>query len=155
MLLTEGWAILRQARTAASTGKSQAAPRPWPRDNTEIESRVMKVVSHWKDIPATPVAMDGAKNAERRLVLGPDDGTPLMALRVFTLAPGGHTPYHQHPFEHMNVVLEGRGLLRKADGEHRLGEGAMALVLPNELHQFRNAGDTDFSFVCLVPNGYA
>ena len=115
----------------------------------------MKVVSHWKDTPAIPVDMEGAKDTERRLVLGPADGTPLMALRVFTLAPGGHTPYHQHPFEHMNVVLEGQGVLRKADGEHQLAEGAMALVLPDELHQFRNAGDTDFSFVCLVPNRYA
>jgi quercetin dioxygenase-like cupin family protein len=115
----------------------------------------MKVVSHWKNVPTTTVTMDGAKNAIRRLVLGPDDGTPLMALRVFTLAPGGHTPYHQHPFEHMNVVLEGQGVLCKADGEHALSPGAMALVLPNELHQFRNAGNTDFSFVCLVPNGYA
>ena len=115
----------------------------------------MKVVSHWRNIPATPVDMEGAKDAQRRLVLGPDDGTPLMALRVFTLAPGGYTPYHQHPFEHMNVVLEGQGVLRKADGEHVLGPGAMALVPGGEMHQFRNDGDTDFSFVCLVPNSYA
>lgn len=115
----------------------------------------MKVIEHWKNVSANPVDMQGAQDARRRLVLGPDDGTPLMALRVFTLAPGGHTPFHQHPFEHMNVVLEGQGVLRKGDGQHELSEGAMALVLPNELHQFRNTGDTDFSFVCLVPNGYA
>lgn len=115
----------------------------------------MKVVSHWKDIAATPVDMEGVKDAKKRLVLGPDDATPLMALRVFTLAPGGYTPFHQHPFEHMNVVLEGQGVLRKADGEHALTAGAMALVLPDELHQFRNAGDDPFSFVCLVPNSYA
>jgi quercetin dioxygenase-like cupin family protein len=46
-------------------------------------------------------------------------------------------------------------VLRKADGEHRLAQGAMALVLADELHQFGNAGDTDFSFVCLVPNPHA
>lgn len=115
----------------------------------------MKVVSNWRDIPGTPVIMEGAKSAERRLVLGPDDATPLMALRVFTLSPGGHTPYHRHPFEHMNVVLEGQGVLRTSDGERALTAGAMALVLPDELHQFRNTGETDFSFVCLVPNRYA
>jgi quercetin dioxygenase-like cupin family protein len=115
----------------------------------------MKVVTHWKDVAATPVEMEGARDAVKRLVLGPEDGTPTMALRVFTLAPGGYTPYHQHPFEHMNVILEGRGVLRRADGEHPLAPGAMALVRPDELHQFRNAGDTDFSFVCLVPNRYA
>lgn len=115
----------------------------------------MKVVSHWKDIAASPVDMEGVQDAVKRLVLGPDDATPLMALRVFTLAPGGFTPYHQHPFEHMNVVLEGQGVLRRADGEHPLATGAMALVLPDELHQFRNTGAMDFSFVCLVPNSYA
>ncbi|MBN1607085.1 MAG: cupin domain-containing protein [Polyangiaceae bacterium] len=115
----------------------------------------MRVVSNWRHIPGTPVSMEGAQSAERRLVLGPDDGTPLMALRVFTLSPGGHTPYHRHPFEHMNVVLEGQGVLHTSDGEHALTAGAMALVLPDELHQFRNTGETDFSFVCLVPNRYA
>jgi quercetin dioxygenase-like cupin family protein len=117
----------------------------------------MKVVKHWTDIEATPVDMEGVKNAVKRLVLGPADGTPQMALRVFTLAPGGYTPYHQHPFEHMNVVLEGRGMLRQADGERpmALAPGAMALVAPDEMHQFKNTGDTDFSFVCLVPNSYA
>ena len=115
----------------------------------------MKVVSNWKDVSATPVAMEGAKDVQRRLVLGPDDGTPLMALRVFTVSPGGHTPFHRHPFEHMNVVLEGQGALRRVDGEEQLTLGAVALVPADELHQFRNTGDTDFSFVCLVPNSHA
>jgi len=117
----------------------------------------MKVVSHWTDIEASPVDMEGARDALKRLVLGPADGTPLMALRVFTLAPGGYTPYHSHPYEHMNVVLEGRGALRVADSEQpvALTPGAMALVPPDEMHQFRNTGDSDFSIVCLVPNDYA
>ncbi len=115
----------------------------------------MRVFKHWKEVESAPVDMEGVKDAQRRLILGPEDKTPLMALRVFTLAPGGHTPYHQHPFEHMNVVLEGEGVLRKDGGEHALVPGSMALVLPDELHQFRNDGDTEFSFVCLVPNSYA
>ncbi len=115
----------------------------------------MKIVKHWTDIEATPVDMTGVRDAAKRLVLGPADGAPLMALRVFTLSSGGYTPFHQHPFEPMNVVLAGKGVLRQADGEHLLEPGAMALVLPDEMHQFRNTGDTDFSFVCLVPNDYA
>jgi len=115
----------------------------------------MKVVKHWTDIEATPVDMEGVQNAVKRQILGPQDGTPLMALRVFTLAPGGYTPYHHHPFEHLNVVLEGQGVLRRADGESPLTTGAVALVLPDEMHQFKNSGDTNFSFVCLVPNSYA
>ncbi len=115
----------------------------------------MKIVKHWTDIESTPVDMEGARDAVKRLVLGPADGAPLMALRVFTLSPGGYTPYHQHPFEHMNVVLEGQGVLHQDDRDHPLVPGAMALVLPDEMHQFKNTGDTNFSFVCLVPNSYA
>ena len=115
----------------------------------------MKVVSNWRDIPGTPVIMEGAKSAERRLVLGPDDATPLMALRVFTLSPGGHTPYHRHPFEHMNYVIEGNGALVAEGREHDLKEGDFALVLPGEKHQFRNASKSqNFRLICAVPKEY-
>ena len=80
----------------------------------------MKIVNHWTNIETTPVDMKGVKDVVKRLVLGPADGTPTMAVRVFTIAPGGHSPYHQHPFEHINVVLEGQGVLRGADGESPL-----------------------------------
>jgi quercetin dioxygenase-like cupin family protein len=115
----------------------------------------MKIVKHWSEIPATPVVMEGARDAVKRLVVGPADGAPSFALRVFTLAPGGYTPSHRHSFEHENVILEGRGVLRTEDGDVPLAPGAVALVRPDEVHQFRNAGDTPFSFVCLVPNAYA
>ena len=115
----------------------------------------MKIVPHWTDIPAAPVTMEGARDAMKRLVIGPADGAPAFALRVFTLAPGGFTPFHRHPFEHENVILEGRGVLRTEAGDVPLAPGAMVLVRPDELHQFRNAGDAPFSFVCLVPNAYA
>jgi len=115
----------------------------------------MKVVKHWSDTPPTPVDMEGAKDITKRVVLGPEDGTPSVAQRVFTVHPGGHTPHHTHPYEHLNVVLEGEGVLRTADGVVDLAPGTMALILPDELHQFRNPGDTDLHIVCVVPNEFA
>ena len=46
--------------------------------------------------------MEGAAGAWKQLPLGSQDGAPVYSYRVFTVEPGGHTPYHQHPYEHMN-----------------------------------------------------
>ena len=115
----------------------------------------MKVVKHWSDIAPSPIEMEGAKDITKRVVLGPADGTPSLAQRVFTVAPGGHTPYHDHPYEHQNIVLEGAGVIRTPDGDLPVGPGSMALILPGEVHQFRNTGDVDLQVVCLVPNEFA
>ena len=61
--------------------------------------------------------MEGAVGAWRQLPLGSNDGTPVYSYRVFTVEAGGHTPYHQHPYEHMNYVIEGQGALVNAKGE--------------------------------------
>ena len=115
----------------------------------------MKIAKHWTDVEATDVQMDGALGVTKRLVQGPADGTPNVAMRVFTLAPGGHTPYHQHEFEHQNIILQGTGAIRTPDGDIPVQAGATALILPGETHGFVNTGDGPFSFVCIVPNDYA
>lgn len=111
----------------------------------------MKIDAHWRDVPGHPVEMDEAKGVTKRLVQGPDDGVPTAAFRVFTLAPGGQTPFHTHPWEHQNVVLEGAGVICTQDGEVPVSVGATALILPEEPHCFRNTGDVPFSFLCVVP----
>jgi len=115
----------------------------------------MKILQSFRDVAGEPVTMAGAEGATRRLLLGPADGAPNFALRVFSLAPGGFTPDHQHPFEHENLILEGRGLLRTADRDVPLAPGMVILILPGEQHQFRAAAEEGLSFVCLVPNAYA
>jgi len=44
---------------------------------------------------------------------GKPDDAPVYSYRVFTLEPGGNTPYHSHPYEHMNFVIERSGGLNK------------------------------------------
>jgi quercetin dioxygenase-like cupin family protein len=75
----------------------------------------MKIVT-LPDVPATGVNMDGVKGATKQVPVGVADGAPNFSLRVFTLEPGGHTPYHNHPWEHENYVLSGRGVIRTEDG---------------------------------------
>ena len=102
------------------------------------------------------VRMEGASGAWKQLPLGSKDGAPVYSLRVFTLEPGGYTPYHSHPYEHMNFIIEGKGALKNEGGEElELNEGDFALVLPDEKHQYRNKSvDKVFRMICGVPKEF-
>jgi quercetin dioxygenase-like cupin family protein len=109
-------------------------------------------VQNIAEVPETAVTMDGAKNAKMRLLVSDKDGAPNFAMRMFSVAPGGHTPFHFHNYEHEVFVLEGDGLLKAEDKSHRLRAGDAVFVAPNEKHQFQNVGMSDLKFICLIPN---
>jgi len=71
------------------------------------------------------------------------------------MEPGGHTPYHQHPYEHMNYIIQGRGALVNDQGEEQpIKSGDFALVLPDEKHQYWNKGDQPLIMICGVPKEF-
>jgi quercetin dioxygenase-like cupin family protein len=102
------------------------------------------------------MTMEGASGAWKQVPLAKADGVPHYSLRVFTIEPGGHTPYHGHPFEHMNYIIEGQGALVDANGTERpVKKGDFALVMPDEVHQYKNtANDAPLVMICLVPRDY-
>ncbi len=87
----------------------------------------------------------------KRVLIGPAEQAPTFAVRLFTLAPGGHTPAHAHPFEHGVIVLAGRGEVHTAQGPQPLEPGTVVYVPPGEHHQFRNTGSDPLKFLCIVP----
>jgi quercetin dioxygenase-like cupin family protein len=103
-----------------------------------------------------PVTMEGAKNAFRQVPISKADGAPTFSFRVFTIEPGGYTPFHRHPFEHVNYVIRGWGAVATEGGDERpIGEGDFVLVLPDEVHQYRNkAEDSPLVLICAVPKEY-
>ncbi|MGK2905902.1 MAG: cupin domain-containing protein [Desulfuromonadales bacterium] len=101
-----------------------------------------------------PVTMDGAAGATRQVPIGKADGAPNFSIRVFTLEPGGHTPHHQHESEHLNYILEGRGLVLEGETRRPVRAGDFVLVTPHEKHQYRNTGDCPLVFMCMVPSRY-
>jgi quercetin dioxygenase-like cupin family protein len=114
-----------------------------------------------KIIPLDQVArskmtLEGARDVYKQLPIAKADGTPSFSFRVFTIEPGGHTPYHTHEFEHLNYIIEGRGVLVNESGqESPVKGGDFALVLPGEKHQYRNASaDQPFIMICAVPKEY-
>jgi len=115
----------------------------------------MKIIS-LEHVTKTKVKMEGALNAWKQIPLSREDGAPVYSFRVFTVEPGGYTPYHQHPYEHMNYIIEGEGVLVNEAGQQKsLKAGDFAIVLPNEKHQYRNASpDKAFKMICGVPKEF-
>jgi len=93
------------------------------------------------DIKKIKPNMEGAKGIYKQIPISRDNGTPTVSFRVFTIEPGGHTPLHTHPFEHVNYVIEGNGTVIDGDRERDLNEGDFVLVLPGETHQYRNTSE--------------
>lgn len=108
-------------------------------------------VYKYDSIKREDVTMDGVDRVSACAVIGSDQGWSENCLRVFRIAPGGHTPQHQHDWEHVNHVIKGHGSLMIGDETFELNEKDFAYVPPNTRHQFRNLGDTDFEFICVVP----
>ncbi len=108
-------------------------------------------VNHSQQVESQVVEMEGAQGCRVRWLVGEKEGAPNFAMRQFEVAPGGHTPCHRHPYEHEVYILEGEGTALEGDQEHPLKEGDVVYVQPNELHQFRNAGQQPLKFLCLVP----
>lgn len=107
------------------------------------------------EVEKTTPAMEGAKGIYKQIPLSKQDGAPTFSFRVFTIEPGGHTPFHQHKFEHMNYVINGEGTLVAEDREHELKQGDFALILAGEKHQFKNSSDRqNLLIICAVPREY-
>ena len=106
--------------------------------------------------PKTKVDMEGAKDAYKQVPISKNDGSPLFSFRVFTIEPKGHTPFHAHPFEHLNYIIDGHGTIVAGNHEeHRIKKGDFALVLSNEEHQYRNESDNEpLVLICAVHKDY-
>ncbi len=107
-------------------------------------------VGHWKDVE--PVVYDNEKaKAVKRVLIGKKDGAENFVMRLFTLPVGGHSPYHTHDWEHEVFVIKGKIELKGEDESYILEEGCFAFVPPGEKHCFKNAGDSEALFICVIP----
>ena len=108
-------------------------------------------ITNLKEIAVDKVEMDGAKDCMVQLAVTPRDGAPTFAMRVFEVAPGGHTPLHHHPYEHEIYVMEGSGTVWRDGNDVPLKPGDVLYIPADEQHQFKNAADKPFKFMCLIP----
>jgi quercetin dioxygenase-like cupin family protein len=97
------------------------------------------------------VAMEGVKNVTKTTAITSQEGWEGWSMRIFTLGKEGFTPKHTHDWPHINYIISGKGTLF-IDGEKKnVAPGDTAYVKGGELHQFKNDGEEDFSFICIVP----
>jgi quercetin dioxygenase-like cupin family protein len=101
--------------------------------------------------PRTYDDAPSVRGVEKRVLIGPRQGAPRFVMRHFTLAPGGYSPEHTHPWEHEVYVLSGKGRVRFSDGAVEVGPDDFVFVPPMDKHQFLNAGDEPLEFLCVVP----
>lgn len=115
----------------------------------------MKITS-LDQVEKSKMMMEGAKDVWKQLPISKSDGTPIFSFRVFTIMPGGNTPYHTHPFEHLNYIIEGDGAVVMENSEERpVKKGDFALVLPGEKHQYKNRStQAPLIIICAVPKEY-
>lgn len=109
-------------------------------------------VFHYTEVKSEEAKEEGASKLKVRWLIAKETGAPNFAMRLFEMAPGGHSPLHSHPWEHEVFVLEGEGVIVGDEGEKRFKAGYVVFVPPGERHQFRNDGDKPLKFLCLVPH---
>lgn len=103
-------------------------------------------------VQASPVGTEGAEGVTIRWLISRDDGAPNFAMRLFEVAPGGHSPLHRHRWEHEVYIVEGTGELDWEGEPRKLRAGDFVFVAPEGEHRFRNTGNGPLKFLCLVPN---
>lgn len=109
--------------------------------------KVQSIESHEQQ----DVDMEGADRVRMRMLIGPRERAPTFHMREFEVAPGGHTPHHQHDFEHEVLVLGGNGVVKSEEGDRTITSGDVVYVPPDEKHQFVSTGQTPLRFICLIP----
>jgi len=107
-------------------------------------------VFKYDDINLQEITMDGVDKMTGINLIGREQGWDGSMLRVFRLAPGGHTPKHSHNWEHVNYVIKGKGKLTLGDKVYDLNPKDLAFVPTNQVHQFENPYDEDFEFICII-----
>ncbi|MDP7069910.1 MAG: cupin domain-containing protein [Phycisphaerales bacterium] len=84
-------------------------------------------------------------------MVGRNDGAPSFAIRHFIVEPGGHTPRHNHPYEHEVYIVSGTLAVACGESFEQVSAGDVLLVPSGAVHQFTNQSDTPARFLCAVP----
>ena len=109
------------------------------------------IIGESLQVPAEDVTIEGAEGVTIRWLISKDDGAPRFQMRLFEIAPGGHSPLHTHEWEHEVFILEGEGILTFEGEENPFSAGHFVFVPEGREHSFRNTGSGRLAFLCMVP----
>ncbi|WP_427339358.1 cupin domain-containing protein [Caloranaerobacter sp. DY30410] len=109
------------------------------------------IVSHVKNVEGIKIENPQVKDATMKVLISPKEGWEGHVMRVFELGKGGYTPRHSHDWPHINYIIRGKGMLHLDGKDYELEPGSFAYVPAGKIHQFKNIGEEEFAFICIVP----
>jgi quercetin dioxygenase-like cupin family protein len=112
------------------------------------ETRVVRSIG---EIVPREMTGEGVRDVLKRVLISPAEGWQGWVMRLFEIAPGGHTPRHAHDWPHVNFIAAGRGELHLDGQDFVIETGSAAFVPAGVVHQFSSTGGEPLSFVCIVP----
>jgi len=116
-----------------------------------MEEEWMFKAVHYRDILIEEVEEKGAKGVQVRWLISDKDGAENFAMRCFEIEPGGYTPRHTHDWEHEVFVLSGEGIVFCEGEERKISPGYVVFIPPGDEHYFKNTGEKQLVFLCLIP----
>ena len=106
---------------------------------------------HYSEVELEEPTENGVKDVKLRKLISKEDGANVFAMRLFEIKSGGHTPLHQHDWEHEVFILEGEGSTKDKTREKPIKKGDVIFVPSMEWHQFVNTSGETLKFLCLIP----
>jgi quercetin dioxygenase-like cupin family protein len=108
-------------------------------------------VSNIQDTRTEDVHMDGVFDTKIQWLIDEHAGAKNFAMRRFRLAPGGIINLHTHDWEHEVYILEGRGEVLTEEKKYPVEPGSVVYVEPAIPDGFKNRGESEFVFLCMIP----
>jgi len=106
---------------------------------------------HYSKVVLEEPSEEGVKDVKLRWLISKQDGAKNFVMRLFEIQPGGHTPLHQHDWEHEVFILEGNGKANSKENSWSFAPGDVFFIPPMEWHQFENTGESVLKLLCLIP----
>lgn len=108
-------------------------------------------VERWTEVEQIKYRALGGPLGFKNIVIGPDDGSESVAMRIFQIPKGKHSREEEHPHDHLVYIIEGSCRVLLGEDLHDLEAGDVVWVKPNEHHRFDNAGEGTLKFLCAIP----
>jgi quercetin dioxygenase-like cupin family protein len=117
----------------------------------DMSHRAKPLIRAIEDCRAT--AVERARGATVRVLIGPQDGAPNFVTRLFEILPGGRIPCHRHDvIEHEQVVLGGAMVIGLEGAEQEVAAGDCLLIPAGVAHWYENRGQSPVRFLCTIPH---
>ena len=109
-------------------------------------------VDRWTDVEGKVYRGAEGPRGVKQILIGPDDGAPNFAVRIFQIEPGKSSNEEDHPHDHGVFIQQGRARVLLGDRTHEVTAGDFVWVEPNERHRFESLGPETLQFLCVVPD---